>query len=120
MVSDAKNIFQNRADLILNSEPFDEPAVARTFSDMFVFPAGLIEKLGFKTVLKQFAHHFVCKCLHSAIGMVDDEPFAGAEQFIGDDERANRVVARPAAGISNDMSVVFGESGNFPRTQPRI
>jgi len=58
--------------------------------------------------------------LHAAIGVMDDEPFAGAEQFGGDHERADRVIGRPAAGVADHMGVTFGKAGVFGGVEPGV
>jgi hypothetical protein len=51
---------------------------ARTLAD--VAPAGFAELCGIEAFRQQIAHHLVGERLHAAIGVMDDEPFAGAEQ----------------------------------------
>jgi hypothetical protein len=42
--------------------------------------------------------------------VVDDEPLSGAEQLVGDDQRTDRVIAGPAAGITDDVRVAFAQA----------
>src|SRR3954462_15960174 len=58
--------------------------------------------------------------LHAAVGVVDDEPLPGAEQLVGDHERAQRVVARPAAGVADHVRVALGEPRELGRVQPGV
>jgi len=43
------------------------------------------------------------------MSMVDDEPFVGPEQLVGNDQRADGLVAGAAAGVADDMGVTLGE-----------
>jgi hypothetical protein len=42
---------------------------------------------------------------------MDDEPFARAEQFVGNHERADGIVAGRSSGVADDMGVALGETG---------
>src|SRR5258708_37770823 len=68
------------------------------------------ESGGFQAGGQQIAHDIVGEKFHTAIGVVNDEEFAGAEQFVADDERADGVVAGSAAGAADDGGVAFGEA----------
>ncbi len=41
----------------------------------------------------------------SAIGVIDDHDFLGAQQVVGDQQGAQRVVGNDAAGIADDVRV---------------
>ena len=45
------------------------------------------------------------------LAVMDDEPFARAEQFVGNHERADGIVAGRSSGVADDMGVALGESG---------
>ena len=45
---------------------------------------------------------------------------ARAEQLVGDDERADRVVARAAAGVADDVGVALAEAGVLGRVEARV
>ena len=51
--------------------------------------------------------------LHAAVRVVDHEPLARAEQLVGDDQRADRVVARAAAGVADDVRVALVSPAYF-------
>ena len=53
--------------------------------------------------------------LHAAVGVMDHQPLAGAEQLVRDDEGPDRVVRGATAGIADDMRVALGEPGVFGR-----
>ena len=42
-----------------------------------------------------------------------DEPLARAEQLVGDDQRADRVVAGAAAGVADDVGVALASPANL-------
>ena len=52
----------------------------------------------FEALLQEIAHDRVGEKLHAAIRLVNDEPFAGSQQLVGNHQRADRVVAGPPAG----------------------
>ena len=52
--------------------------------------------------------------------MVDDEKLLGAQQLVGDDQRANGIVAGAAARIAGDVSIAFGQAGILGRIQSGI
>ena len=43
-----------------------------------------------------------------------------AEQLVRDHERADRVVAAPAAGVADHVRVTLGEAGKLRRIEPRV
>jgi hypothetical protein len=43
-----------------------------------------------------------------------------AEQLVGDDERADRVVARAAAGVADHVRVAFAQPGVLRRIEPSV
>jgi hypothetical protein len=45
--------------------------------------------------------------------VVDDEPFALAEQLVRDDQGSDRVIGGTASGVANDMRVAFRKSRIF-------
>ncbi|MBV9274214.1 MAG: hypothetical protein JO333_10000 [Verrucomicrobia bacterium] len=45
---------------------------------------------------------------HTAIGMMDHKTFLRAQQLLRNYQRPNRVVAGPAAGITDQVRVTFG------------
>src|SRR6478752_7189309 len=51
---------------------------------------------------------------------MNDEPFLGAEQLVGDDQRSNRVITRPSASIADHMGVALAETGIPGRIEPGV
>jgi hypothetical protein len=58
-----------------------------------------------KVVIEQVGDNFVREQLHAAIDVMDDEPLLRAEQFVGDDQLADCIVGRAAAGVADDIRV---------------
>src|SRR5881296_1849527 len=48
---------------------------------------------------------------HAAVGVVNDEELFRAEQLVGDNQRAERVVAGASSGIANHVGISLRESG---------
>ena len=48
-----------------------------------------------------------------AVGVMDDEPFPRAEQFVGNHERADGIVAGRSSGVADDIGVALDETGEF-------
>src|SRR3954447_3970204 len=66
---------------------------------------------GLEAVPEQAADDVVCEELHAAVRVVYHEPLRGTEQLVGDDERADRVIAGAAAGVADDVRVTLAETG---------
>ena len=120
MRPDALHVLDDARLLVLDRVPFDEVAGRVTAVVMRVRPFLSVEGGGAQVVFEQVGDDLVGKELHPAIGVVDDEPFLRAEQLVRDDERADRVVGRPAAGVADDMRVALGEPGVFGRIEARV
>src|SRR6185312_5218939 len=73
-----------------------------------------------ETARKQPSHHIVGEEFHTAVRVVDDEPLAGAEELVRNDQRTNRIITCSSARISNDMCVTFGQPGGSRGIQSRV
>src|SRR6266851_1034986 len=120
MVADAGDVVEDGLLLIADGEPLDvfTGAGAGAFADVLEALRG--ERRGFEARGEQVAHDVVGEEFHAAIGVVDDEEFAGAEQFVADDEGTDGVVAGAAAGVADDVSVAFGEAGILGGIETRV
>jgi zinc-binding alcohol dehydrogenase family protein len=103
--ADAPDVFDDAALKIGKGEPLNVPTVNRARSDADIAPAIIVQFGGFETLAQEMADDLVGKKLHAAIRVVNDEPFTGSQQLVGNDQRPDRVVAGPPAGIANDMHV---------------
>src|SRR5882672_1410634 len=120
MVANARNIVEDSLLLILDGEPLDEFTGTGSRSLAYI-----LEPLGgqlrcFQAGSQQAAHDIAGEEFHAAIRMVNDEKFAGAEKFITDDQRANGIVAGPAAGVADDVGIAFGEAGVLGGIEARV
>ena len=67
---------------------------------------------------------FACSCSigegeHAAVGVMDHDDLARAEQLLGDDQRAERVAGQ-AAGVADDVGVALLQAERPGRDEPRI
>ncbi len=120
MVPDALDVVGDAACLVGDRQPVDVGGLgrARTLPDVIETLGS--ERRGLEAVGEQAADHLVGEELHPAIGVVDDEPLGRAEQLVGDDQRADRVVAGATAGVADDVRVAFAEAGVLRRVEPGI
>ena len=57
---------------------------------------------------------------HPAAGVLDDDDLLGAEEVLADDQRADRVVGREAAGVADDVGVAAAQAEDVLDRQPRV
>jgi hypothetical protein len=74
----------------------------------------------FQAAGQQPPHDLVCEKFHAAVRVVDHEPFACAQQFIRNHQRADRIIAGSSARIPDDMSIPFSQAGELCRIEPRV
>ena len=103
--ADAGDVGGDALGLVLDGQPIDEIAFRGARRITHVLPAVRSELRGVQALSEERAHHLVGEGLHAAVGVVDHEPLLGAEQLVGDDEGADGVIARAAAGVADDMRV---------------
>ena len=120
MVADALHVFQHALLVILEGQPVDVLAIGGARILTVVVPTVGVDAGGVQAAAQQIAHDVVVEQLHAAIGMVNDKEFLGAEQLVGNDQRADGVVAGAAAGIAGDMRVTLGQAGILGRVQARV
>src|SRR5512139_2248393 len=120
MVADALHVLEHALLLVGNGEPADVFALWRTASAAGIVPAAGVDAGGLEAAAQQLAHDVVGEGFHAAVGVVDDEPLAGAQQLVGDDQRADGVVAGAAAGIADDVGVALGEAGVLGRVEAGV
>src|SRR5712664_1824659 len=78
------------------------------------------ERRGFEARGKQIAHDVIGEEFHAAIGMMDDEEFASAQQFVTYNEGPNGVVAGSPSSVADDVGVAFGQAGVFGGIKARV
>ena len=91
-------------------QPLDVLAGARSWAFADVTEAARGELRRFQAGGQQATHHFVGEELHAAVGVMNDEKFLGTQQFVADDQGANRVIAGAAAGIANHVRIALREA----------
>src|SRR6266446_4299864 len=73
-----------------------------------------------RLLARRFRINLVREEQHAAVGVVNDEELIRAKQLVGDDQGAERVVARAPSGIANDVSISLRESGVLGRIQTGV
>jgi len=113
VIADAGDVVEDGLLLIFDGEPFYVFAGAGAGALADVTEAAGSEFGGFETGVEEIAHDVVVEKFHAAIGVMDDEKFLRAEEFVTDDERADGVITGAAAGIADYVGVAFGEAREF-------
>src|SRR5260370_15454411 len=52
--------------------------------------------------------------------MVNDKPFLGSEQFVGNDQGPNGILAGAAAGVADDVGIAFCQTRELRRVETGI
>jgi hypothetical protein len=78
------------------------------------------ELRGLEATGKEIPHQLIGEEQHAAVGVVNDEELIRAEQLVGDDRRAKRVVAGAPSGIANNVGISLRESGVLGRIQTGV
>jgi hypothetical protein len=110
MIADAGDVVEHGLLLAVDGEPLDVFTGARAWTLANILETLRGERGGFEAGCQQIAHDVVGEEFHAAIGVVNDEEFARAKQFVTDDQGTNGVVAGAAAGVAYDVRVAFGEA----------
>ncbi len=120
MITDAGDVIDHGLLLVADREPLDvfTGAGARALANILETLRG--ERRGFEARGKQIANGVAGEEFHAAIGVVNDEEFASAKQFVTYNERPNGVVAGSPAGVANDVSVAFGQACVFGGIKARV
>ena len=120
MRANAGHVGHDALGLVGDRQPVDELAFGRAGAVADIVEAALAECGGLEAACEQAAHDFVGEELHAAVRVMNDEPFSGAEELVRNDERADCVIARPSARVTNDVGVAFAEARVLCRVQARI
>ena len=91
VIADAGDVVEDSLFLVADGEPLDVFTGAGAWAFADVLKTLGSESGGFQAGGQQIAHDIVGEKFHTAIGVVNDEEFAGAEQFVADDELADGV-----------------------------
>ncbi len=117
VTADAYDVLDDAPGVVRDRHPVDVLAFRRAWPRLRVAPAALIQARGLETFGEEAAHDLIREQLHAAVRMMDHEPFGRAEQLVGNDQRPDGVIARPAAGVANDVGIAFGQPGVFCRVK---
>ena len=120
MVADALHVLEHALLLVGDGEPTDVLAFGRTAPAARIVPAAGVDAGGLEAAAQQLAHDVVGEGFHAAVGVVDDEPLAGTQQLVGNDQRADGVIAGAAAGIADDVGVALREPGILGRIEAGV
>jgi hypothetical protein len=63
------------------------------------------ELRGLEATGQEVPHHLVGEEQHAAVGVMNDEELTRAEQLVGDDQGAERVIAGASSGVANDVGI---------------
>src|SRR5829696_955843 len=108
MVADTADVVHDGPLLVVDAQPVDVLAEDRAGALADVREPVRAEPGCLEAGLQQLGDLLVREELHAAVGVVDDEELAGAEELVADDQRADGVVACPPAGITDDVGVALG------------
>ena len=120
MLPDPGHVGHDALRVVADREPVDVRRLGGAGAGADVVEALRSQRRGVQAAGEQVAHDGVGEELHAAVGVVDDEPLGGAEQLVGDDQRADRVIAGPAAGVADDVRVALGQPGVLGRVEPGV
>jgi hypothetical protein len=113
VIADAGDVIEDGLFLVFDGEPFDVFAGTRAGALANVAEAARAKLSGFEAGVEKIAHDVVGEEFHATIGVMDDEKFLGAEQFVADHEGADGVVTGAAAGVADHVGVALGEAREF-------
>src|SRR4051794_9550083 len=111
MVTNACDVLGDALGVVGDRKPVDVLRLGRAGTCADVGKPFGAELGGLEAVPEQAADDVVCEELHAAVRVVYHEPLRGTEQLVGDDERADRVIAGAAAGVADDVRVTLAETG---------
>src|SRR5699024_8327969 len=57
---------------------------------------------------------------HAAVGVVDEDDLAGAEEALTDDERADLVLGDHPSGVADDVGIALLQSEQAEGVEPRV
>ena len=73
------NVLEHAQFLVGDGEPADVFALGRAGPAADIVPAAGVDAGGLEAAAQELAHDLVGEGLHAAVGVVDDEPLAGAQ-----------------------------------------
>ena len=120
MVAHFLHVIDHSLTIIGEGQPIDLRPLRGTGPLPDIAPAVFVDHRLLETLGEQVTHDLVVEEHHAAVGVVNDEKFLRSEQLVGDDQRPDRVLARPATRIADDMRVALGQTGELRGIHPRV
>src|SRR6266436_2240853 len=120
MVANAPHVGDNTGRIILHREPINELTFCRSGTLSDIAKAGGSELRGLEATGKEVPHHLVGEEQHAAVGVVNDEKLTRAEELIGDDQGAERVIAGAPSGVANDVGISLRQASVLGRIETGV
>jgi len=120
MVANAPHVGDNTGRVILYREPINELTFCRSGTLPDIAKAGGSELRGLEATGKEVPHQLVGEEQHAAVGVVNDEKLTRAEQLVGDDQGAERVIAGASSGVANDVGISLRQPSVLGRIETGI
>src|SRR5262249_31797681 len=106
--------------LIFDRQPIDEVTFRGTRTAPYITPAVGTELCCVEALSQERAHRVVSECLHAAIRVMDHEPLVGAEQLMGDNKRADGIIAGPTTSIADHVRIALCQASKLSWVKPCI
>jgi len=100
VLPNALHVFHYARGQVFDGEKGNEFRLVGAGALAHVVPSLLVHGSGFQALSQQVTDNFVGEVLHAAVGVVNNEPLPGTQQLVGNHQRADGVVAGPAARVS--------------------
>src|SRR5208282_6172442 len=117
MIAETVNILNDALCQVLERQPVDVGWRVSTLLDVMPFAALVVDN---PVESEQMSDIVVRVGLHSATTVVNNKPIGRAHELARDHERTDRVVARAAARITDDMRIALAEPDQLSRVHSRI
>src|SRR5690348_7099234 len=73
-----------------------------------------------EALFQERAHYLVSECLHTAVRVMDHEPLVRAEQLVGDNKRADGIIAGPTTRIADHVRITLCQTSKPGWIEPCI
>ena len=117
---DAFDVVDDALLLVLDREPIDILSLARSRAVAGVSPLCPVVRRRLEAPREEVAEDFPREELHAAVRVVNDEPFPRAQELVRDDQGPERVVARAASGVADDVGVALAQACDLGRIDARV
>ena len=114
------NVGDDSSGIVLHREPINELTFRRSGTLPDIAKAIGREFRGLEASGQEIAHQLVGEEQHAAVGVVNDEELTRAEQLVGDDQGAERVIAGASSSVANDVGISLRQPGVLGRIQTGV